>query len=326
MSKSSAKARAHADIALIKYWGKQDEVLRLPVNDSLAISLEALSTTTKVTFDDSLESDQVVIGGQEFEANSKQATRVIKHLDRIRDLAGEKRHARVESKNSFPSGTGLSSSGSAFAALTMAATKALGLKLSTKQLSFLARQGSGSACRSVTGGIVQWFKGSDSDSSYSKTVFAHDYWDIRDVIAVVSDQTKLVSSTAGHKLAPTSPLFKARLSHVEDRLKQVKKAIMQKDFQALGEAVEQECFEFHAIAMTSRPSLFLWLPGSVAVFLAVRALRDQGVPAYATVNTGHNIQVLTLCEYESKVARALKSTPGVKSIIRSKISAGPEYL
>lgn len=326
MAKNSATVRAYADIALIKYWGKQDEILRLPVNDSLAISLEALSTTTKVTFDDALEADQVAIGGQEFEKDSKQSSRVVKHLDRIRARAGEQRHARVESKNTFPSDTGLSSSGSAFAALTMAATKALGQNLSTKQLSILARQGSGSACRSVTGGIVQWFKGSDSDSSYSKTVFAHDYWDLRDVIAMVSDQTKLVSSTAGHKLAPTSPLFKARLGHVEDRLAQVKKAIKAKDFQALGEAVEEECFEFHAIAMTSRPSLFLWLPGSVAVFQAVRALREQGVPAYATVNTGHNIQVLTLPEYERKVARALKATPGVKNILRSKISAGPKYL
>ena len=182
MSKTTIKASS--DIALVKYWGKKDEVLRLPENGSISIVLDGLDTITTVEFDESIFADSVQIQGDVIDLSSREHRRVIKHLDRIRALAGVSLKAKVVSENTFPRGTGLSSSGSGMAALTYAATKALGLELSEKELSILSRQASGTACRCACGGFVEWLDGDTSDTSYSHTVFNADYFDIRDVVAV----------------------------------------------------------------------------------------------------------------------------------------------
>ncbi len=155
--KSTAKAAAHPNIAFIKYWGNQNHDLRIPSNGSLSMNLKGLETQTTVSFDTDLEQDQLIINTEP--ADEGALTRVSTLLDRIRELAEIKTRAQVVSENNFPTGTGIASSASAFAALTLASVTALGLCLSEKELSQLARTGSGSASRSIPGGFVEWQAG-----------------------------------------------------------------------------------------------------------------------------------------------------------------------
>lgn len=321
--------RAGSDIALVKYWGKKDRILRLPANGSISLILDSLHSTTTVEFQPDLQKDEVLINS---EVEEGEASRVIKHLDRIRVLAMEKGlldrkiFAKVVSENNFPKSTGLSSSGSAFAALTLAATRALDLDLSERELSILARQGSGTACRCVCGGFVEWLDGATSEESYSQTFAKANSFVIRDLVAIVSQDKKDLSSTEGHDLAQSSLFFLARQAKIKAKLTAVKEAILQKDFVALGELVEAEALEFHSILLTSQPTILLFYPGTVAVMQAVRNLRKTGVPVYFTINTGFNVHVLTLPDYEKQVLAVLQNLPSVQKIIPSGVGEKPKVV
>ncbi len=318
-----ATVKAGSDVALVKYWGKKDEVLRLPENGSISMKLAGLETVTTVEFSSSLTDDEVVIGG---EIEEGEESRVIKHLDRIRDLAGIKVKAKVVSENNFPKGTGLSSSGSGFAALTLAGVKAAGLDLTEKELSILARQGSGTACRCVCGGFVEWKDGETSETSYSETIFPQDWWDIRDVVAVVNEGKKQVSSTEGHKAAQSSRFFKVRQEMVNAKLKEVAQALRTKDFTKLGETIEAEALEFHSILLTSTPAMIAWYPGTIEVMKEVLTMRSEGLEAYFTINTGFNVHVLALPENAVRVKQRLEQLPLVQKTLEAGVGGAPVEL
>ena len=202
-------AIAPSNIAFTKYWGKKDEILRLPIHGSISMTLSNLLTSTTVEFSKEFKKDEVIING---EVEEGETSRVINHLDRIRKLAGINLFAKVISNNNFPTGTGLASSASGFAALTLAASKAAGLNLSEKELSILARQGSGSACRSIPSGFVEWLDGNTSETSYAVQIFPPNYWAIADVVVILSQGKKEVSSTLGQQSAFSSPFMKVRIS------------------------------------------------------------------------------------------------------------------
>lgn len=315
--------KASSDIALIKYWGKKDELLRLPENGSVSMILDGLDTVTTVEWQTSLTADDITIEGSR---DAGEVKRVVKQLDRIRHQFGLTSFAKVVSENTFPKGTGLSSSGSGFAALTIAAVKAAGVDVSEKQLSILARQGSGTACRCVCAGFVEWKDGSSSDESYSETVFSPEHWDIRDVVAVVDEGKKKVSSTEGHESAQSSPFFAVRQQNISVKIKQMKQAIAEKDFSKLGSLAEAECLEFHSILLTSQPPLLMWYPGSLQVMHEVQQLRSEGILAYFTINTGFNVHVLTLPEFELQVQQRLAALPLVKKTLLAKVGAGPSEI
>lgn len=312
--------KASPDVALVKYWGKKNAILRLPENGSISIILAGLETTTTVEFGRGLARDEVKING---EVEEGEEVRVKQHLDRVRKMAAIKYWAKVVSKNNFPKGTGLSSSGSGFAALTYAATKAAGLDLPERDLSILARQGSGTACRCSCGGFVEWLDGDTSETSYSRTLRPKDWWDIRDVVVVVDEGKKMVSSTEGHTLAKTSIFYQTRLKNIKDKIEHVKMAIGERSFKELGETIEAEALEFHSILLTSRPSMIAWYPGTVEVILAVQAMRREGVETYFTINTGFNVHVLTLPEFEAEVIKSLKGLSLVRRIIKAKVGDKP---
>jgi diphosphomevalonate decarboxylase len=315
-----ATFRASSDIALVKYWGKKDERLRLPENGSVSLILDGLDTVTTVAFAKDYTTDSVTING---DVEEGEETRVVKHLDRIRKLVKTNMKARVISNNTFPRGTGLSSSGSGFAALTCAATQALGLSLTERELSILARQGSGTACRCVCGGVVEWKDGDTSETSYAQTLYPKDYWDIRDVVAVVDEGRKRVSSTEGHTTAQTSLAFDERQRRIKQKLSDLKRYLKEKDFAALGELVEKEALEFHSILLTSNPPLIAWYPGTVEVMLEVQKMRGEGILAFFTINTGFNVHVLTLPEYEVVVEERLRALSLVKKTIRARVGEKP---
>ena len=230
-----ATARAPSNLAFIKYWGRKDETLRLPANASISMNLSDLLTTTTVEFIPSLTMDELVINGQSFSQNTVECQRVSKHLDRLRSIDQTSSRARVVSENSFPASTGLSSSASSFAALTVAGAGALGLNLRREELSVLARQGSGSACRSIPDGFVEWLDGDTSETSFAISLYPPDYWDIVDVVALVSDEKKDVSSSIGQRVVNTSPFFPVRLAGMKGKLDRARELLRHRDFLAFGE-------------------------------------------------------------------------------------------
>lgn len=320
---SKVTVRANTDIALIKYWGKKDKALRLPENNSLSIILDGLHTTTTVEFSSQYH-DQVIIQGRPVKKRERQ--RVIKHVNRLRTIADLDTPVKIVSSNNFPRSTGLSSSGSGFAALTYAVLAACNIDLTEKEISILARQASGTACRCVCGGFVEWLSGESSDTSYAYTYQPSQYWDVRDVVAIVGEETKSTSSTSGHIGARTSPFFTMRQQNITQKIDQVKQAIDDKDFTKLGTLVEAEALEFHSILFTSQPSLIMWYPGTLQVMHEVRNMRAAGIEAYFTINTGFNIHVLTLPKYQEKVQQSLDSLKLVQSTHTASVGNKPKII
>lgn len=314
-----ASAIAHPNIAFIKYWGNKDQALRLPYNNSLSMNLSALETRTSVHFDPYFKKDTLILAGAE--VFGRALARVSDFLDLVRDMAGKQLYAEVKSENSFPTGAGIASSASAFAALALAASSAIGLELSEAELSRLARHGSGSACRSVPGGFVEWQAGTKDADSYAFSIAPVDHWDLVDLVCVVESAHKTTSSTSGHALADTSPLQKLRLRHVEERVDQCRKAILERDFESFAAVVEEDSNLMHAVMRTSQPPLLYWLPQTEVILCNVVEWRRQGVPVCSTVDAGPNVHVLTLSSDVDWVEEHLADLPGVQKILKA--SPGP---
>ncbi len=308
-----ATAIAPSNIAFTKYWGKKDEALRLPENGSISMCLSNLLTTTTVEFSLAYTKDEITINDEELEEDETE--RVIKHLDRLRKMANMNQKAKVVSHNNFPIGTGLSSSASGFAALSLAASKAAGLNLSEKELSILARQGAGSACRSIPGGFVGWLNGDTSDTSFSVQIFPPEYWTIADVVAVVSEGKKEVSTSAGQALAKSSPFMKTRLSYMKEKNELAKKLIAEKKFTEFGELTEAEALELHAIMLTQKPHLIYWTTGTLHIMKLTSRWRSEGIPVYFTINTGQDIHLICEQKNVDKVKAKLEELDFVKNII-----------
>jgi diphosphomevalonate decarboxylase len=318
-----ATAVSCANIALAKYWGNADQSLRLPANASLAMNMAGLTSTTTVAFDPALEADQVFLNGAPLTADSQR--RVVAHLDRVRELAGWGERARVVSHNNFPSGAGLASSASGFAALTLAATAAAGLRLSGRELSALARLGSGSACRSVPGGFVEWRPAERHEDSYGVSIAPPEHWALADVIAIVDAEHKTVSSWSGHALADTSPLQAARVASTPARFEACKAALLARDFERLAPVVELEALMMCAVMFTSTPALIYWAPTTLLLMEAVRAWRADGMPVAFTVDAGPNVHCLCLLEVAGQVEERLRAVLGVQQVIRA-TPGGPARL
>ncbi len=317
---STATAQASANIAFIKYWGTRDGALRLPANGSISMNLDGLYTRTTVSFQHSLPYDELVINGREVAGPALE--RVSCLLDLVRELASTEEQAEVMSENNFPAGAGIASSASAFAALSLAASRAAGLSLSEQELSRLARRGSGSACRSIPGGFVEWFVGSVEDDSFAASIAGPGHWSLVDCIAIVSDVHKKTGSTEGHALAPTSPLQAARLADTPRRLEICRRAIADCDFGLLAGIVELDSDMMHAVMMTSSPALHYWLPASLDIMKAVRLWRQEGISACYTVDAGPNVHVLCTDIDAQEVAARLRATSGVKQVLMAS-TGGP---
>lgn len=323
MHPKTATAQAAPNIAFIKYWGNRDHALRLPANGSISMNLDGLFTRTRVTFEAGLERDTLLLDGRE--ADEAALQRVSRFLDLVREKAGMKSFARVESENNFPIGSGIASSASAFAALALASSQAAGLELSEPELSRLARRGSGSACRSVPGGFVEWHAGKDDASSYAASIAPPEHWDIVDCIAVVSRAHKSTGSTEGHALADRSPLQAARIADADRRLEACRRAIQERDFQAFQEVVELDSNLMHAVMLTCRPPLVYWLPATLAVVHAVIAMREAGVDACYTIDAGPNVHVLCPASFAGEIADRLLEVTGVEEVLVAR-PGGPARL
>ena len=309
----SATGQAHPNIAFIKYWGNRDDALRLPANGSISMNLEGLYTRTTVSFQRSLPFDELIINGREVTGQALQ--RVSNLVDLVRRRAGLSMQAEVVSENNFPSGAGIASSASAFAALAMATCAAADLKLSEAELSRLARRGSGSACRSIPGGFVEWRMGEGDEDSHAVSIAPPDHWPLADCIAVVSESTKLTGSTQGHAIASTSPLQSARVTDAPRRLDICRRAILDRDFDALAAVVELDSDMMHAVMMTSAPALHYWAPTTLAVMSSVRQWRREGLAVCCSVDAGANVHVICPVEHKDGIASRLQQISGVKEVL-----------
>lgn len=309
----SATAQAHPNVAFIKYWGNRDDGLRLPANGSISMNLDGLFTRTTVSFQPSLPFDELIIN--DHEVTGPAAERVTSVLNLVRDMAAMRAQAEVVSENNFPSSAGVASSASAFAALTLAASAAAGLNLSEPELSRLARRGSGSACRSIPGGYVEWSMGTCEADSYAVSIAEPEHWPLKDCVAVLSEAHKSTGSTQGHTLASTSPLQAGRVADAPRRIEICRHALLECDFETLASIVELDSDMMHAVMMTSRPGLFYWMPATLAVMDVVRGLRRRGLSACYTVDAGPNVHVICVSEQAKEVEAELRLVPGVKEVL-----------
>lgn len=320
MTFSTATAVAHPNIAFIKYWGNRDDEIRLPQNGSISMNLAELTTRTMVTFDSSMPRDTFDLNG--IRQNGVALERVSRHLNLIRGIRGFSAPAHVFSESNFPTGAGLASSAAAFAALTVAAIRAAGIEMPEKDLTRLARRGSGSAGRSIPSGFVEWFRGNTDKDSFAVSIAAPEHWELMDCIAVISDTHKSIGSSEGHKLAASSPIQKARVADADRRLEHCRNAIKTRDFAALAEVIELDSNLLHAVAMTSNPAVYYWLPATLGVMEEVRSWRHLGLPVAFTIDAGPNVHVLCEANVSGQVKEKLESLPGVLNVYFSSVGGG----
>lgn len=291
MNNSPITARAHTNIALIKYWGKKDLNLIIPQNSSLSLTLDHFYTDTTVKFDNALTQDVFTLNGRPAE-NPK----VNKFMEIVRNLAGIQAFAKIDSINHVPSAAGLASSASAFAALAAAASKASGLNLSRKDLSRLARRGSGSASRSIYGGFVEWRQGKDDQTSYAVPIEEDLNWPIGMLVGIVNSGQKKISSRAGMQTAvETSPYYQGWLQSTTIDLKEIKNAIRKRDFQKVGEITESNALKMHALNLSAQPHFNYFEPMSLAIMQEVERIREkEHIPCYYTLDAGPNVKILCM--------------------------------
>lgn len=309
------KARAHANIALIKYWGKKDDELAIPMNSSLSLTLDCFYTETEVVFDDNIDEDYFYLNGNK---EDKDATlKVSKFLNLFRNEAGIKTPAIVKSNNYVPTAAGLASSASGFAALAAATNVASGLNLSHRELSMYARRGSGSATRSIYGGFVEWQRGVSGDDSYALEIDDAD-WDIGMVVVVVNGVKKSVSSREGMKrTVATSPFYKSWVESAEEDIEQIKIAIKNRDFEEMGLIAESNGLKMHATMLGANPPLSYWEPDSLVVMQMVRELRDEGISCYFTMDAGPNVKIICRLSESSIIKARLEQIFETEQIIVS---------
>lgn len=312
----TATARACANIALVKYWGKRDAARNLPAAGSLSLTLGALVTETTVSFEPALATDELILDGSTARPADLQRTSAF--LDLIRSQARIATRARVTSKNEFPTASGLASSASGFAALAVAATTAAGLALSLRELSMLARRGSGSAARSIFGGFVRMHAGHEADGSdaFAEPIVSRLADRVRMVIAVVGGGAPKThgSRDAMDHTAATSPFYRAWIDLVPGDLAAAEGALAAGDLAQLGTIAEANALAMHASALAARPAIVYFQPATLALLAEVRALRERGHAAWATMDAGPHVKVLTSIDEADAVAAALRAVPGATEV------------
>lgn len=323
-SASVGRARAGANFALIKYWGKADARLNVPAVGSISITLDALWSETEVVLDPQLAADELSLNGK---PRPEDVAKISACLDLLRKPAGIATRARITSHNNFPTGAGLASSASGFAALVTAAAAACGKKVTPRELSILARQGSGSAARSIFGGFVEMHAGTaaDGSDSYAEPLLDASVWPLEVVIAVTAKKEKEVGSSSGMtRSAASSPYYKSWVADQPADLTTARNAIAARDFDALAAISEHNCLKMHAAAIAARPPLLYWNGATVDCLQAVQRLRATGVPVFFTIDAGPQVKAVCTPDARPAVEAMLRAQPGVVDVLVSRLGPGAE--
>jgi diphosphomevalonate decarboxylase len=319
-----ATARAGANFALVKYWGKADARLNVPAVGSISITLDSLFTQTEVELRPTQRSDELVLDGKR---RDDDLAKISACVDLLRRKAGVDTRVRVVSRNNFPTGAGLASSASGFAALVRAAEAAFGLALTARERSIVARQGSGSAARSIFGGFVEMHAGTaaDGSDSFAEPLLESKEWPLEVVIAVTSMAEKETGSRSGMtRSAASSPYYAAWVAGQPPDLAAARAAIRTRDFAALADVAEHNCLKMHAAALAANPPLVYWNGATVECLHAVRRLRAGGVPVFFTIDAGPQLKAVCLPGARAEVERTLRAVPGVLELLTSALGPGAE--
>jgi len=296
---TKATAVAHANIALVKYWGKRDEKLLLPQAGSLSIALDKLRTVTTVE-----------LGGAKDVFELDGAAQDPSRVRALLDAAGISDKARVVSRNDFPTAAGLASSASGFAALAVAACAAAGLRRTTGELSALARLGSGSAARSVPGGWAVW------EGESARQVQPPQHWDLRFCVALCAAGPKLTGSRDGMRSSKeTSPFHAAWIEQCRRDLPEALRLLEQRDLPGLGALAERNALRMHADALAADPPLLYWEPATIACLKELQLLRGLGVQAWATIDAGPHVVAICAPADAKQVETRLRGVSGVKDVL-----------
>jgi diphosphomevalonate decarboxylase len=304
ISSAPACRFAPVNIALCKYWGKRDAELNLPNTSSLSVTLAPLGTTTTISFVD--RSDAVRLNGRELHLNEPFCRKLVAFLDLFRTKGAP--CYLVETENNIPTAAGLASSASGFAALVKALDSLHGWNLSTIELSILARLGSGSACRSIDEGFVEWQAGNRPDGMDSHAIPLPERWpDLRLGVLTLSTREKAISSRQAMSVtAATSILYESWPKQVDRDLTLLKRAIAEKNFDLFGETAERNALAMHATMLSSWPPVFYWLSQTVETAQNIWKLRQEGLPLFFTMDAGPNIKLLFLQKNQQEIESLFK--------------------
>ena len=295
-----ATAVAHPIQGLVKYHGLADERLRLPFHDSISVCTAPLTTRTTIEFGDFPRDDASVDGRP---LSGHEMARVLAVVDEVRRRAGLDERFRMESRSDFPSNVGLGASASGFAALATAACAAAGLDLGPREVSTIARRGAGSATRAVTGGFSKWRRGLADADSFSEQLAGPELA-MAMIVALVPAYKQTEDA---HRDVLTSPFFQARLAELPRMLLEMELAIREHSVPRIAELAERDTLMLHGITMTGRSELLLWRPETVSVMLQVRRLREEGVPAFFSIDTGATVYVNTVPAHADAVEERVRS-------------------
>jgi len=293
-----ATARAHPIEGLVKYHGMRDHERRLPYHDSISLCTAPSNTTTTVEFGPGLDADEYVVDGEAVDGHSAERIRSV--VDHVRERAGLGHRVRLESENSFPTNIGFGSSASGFAALATALSAAAGLGLSRPEISTVARRGSASAARAVTGAYSHLRAGADDTDCRSERIDVADHLE-EDVRVVAGMVPSYKETEAAHEEAAQSHMFEGRLAHVHEQVAGARAELRDGDFEGAFERAEHDSLSLAATTMTGPSGWVYWQPRTIEIFNAVRELRDEGVPVYFSVDTGASVYVNTTVEHVDRV-------------------------
>jgi diphosphomevalonate decarboxylase len=294
-------AFAPANIALCKYWGKRDSELNLPVTSSLSISLRSEGVFTRISHLQEAERDKYVVNGLDIDLDTTFAKRLNNFLDLFRPDTAI--NYKIETNSTIPIAAGFASSAAGFAALVLALNNLYDWQLEKEELSILARLGSGSACRSLWDGFVEWERGEDLDGM---DCFAHqlnaDWPDLRIASVIVSSEKKTISSRDAMALSVrTSPLYSNWSDQVANDLDVLKRAIYAKDFVLFGETAERNSETMHAIMAKANSPIIYSTEKTQEIKRKIKSLRNEGIPVYFTQDAGANLHLLFLEGSEKKI-------------------------
>ena len=301
-SATEAIAFAPANIALSKYWGKRDIELNLPVTDSLSISLDKFGATTTVA--QSLSNNDVVILNEKLLSITDPAyIRLINFLELFRP--NKNYFFKVDTKVNIPIAAGFASSAAGFAALILALARLFGWELSRKELSMLARLGSGSATRSLWDGFVYWHCGQEPTGVDCYAELIPLTWPdlCLGLLMVDSAQKPISSSKAMQNTMNTSPLYNAWPSACAVALANITMAIEEQNIDRLGAIAEQNALAMHAIMQAAQPAIYYALPDTVALMHKVWQFRQEGLPLYFTQDAGPNLKLL----FSAKISKQVQT-------------------
>ena len=308
----AATAYAHPNIALVKYWGKSNDELNIPATPSLAITLGDLRTTSHI---EESASEVVILDGER--VTDVKLERWLELLRKHYDLPP----LHIESSSDFPANSGLASSASGFAALTVAISSAFDLRLSLQEQCEWARRGSGSAARSLHGGFVAL----EPEKSLCNVtqVLGEREWDLSIVIAITSDRAKTTGSTAGMTASrDTSPFYDGWLRATVEAYELALVATRRKDFEVLARIAEGSCRQMHALMLSTEPALIYWNAATLNCIEAVTGMHDDGIKVFYTIDAGSHLKAVCEADAATLVSDRLSEVEGVRSVITSRIG-GP---